>query len=107
MEEHQVTLVLGGPAASISLPDHVQVVQLPGLQMDADFSKILTVDPLRSLEEVKVERTIILTNLARELQPDAAIVELFPFGRNGFSFELLPLLNVLRSSEKPAYRIDC
>lgn len=107
MKEHQVTLVLGGPPASISLPEHVQIVQLPGLKMDADFSALATVAPNRKLEEVKAERTTALTGLARELQPDAALIELFPFGRNGFSFELIPLLKTLRSNTESICKIVC
>lgn len=107
MKEHQVTLVLGGPPASLSLPAHVRVVQLPGLQMDADFSELSPVDPDRSLEEVKTERKTMLYALAEELQPDAIMIELFPFGRNGFSFELLPLLEAVRNGKLTSCRVVC
>ncbi|HER62493.1 MAG TPA: glycosyl transferase [Desulfobacteraceae bacterium] len=107
MKEHRVCLVLGGPPVSISLPRHVRVIQLPGLRMDADFSELSPVDPGRSLEQIKAERKAVLHNLARELKPDIIIIELFPFGRNGFSFELLPLLKDVRSGELPSARVVC
>lgn len=95
LEENEVTLVLGGPPASVFIPDNIRVFQLPGLQMDADFSEITPVESGLDLEEVKKERTKILLDLAKQLRPDAAIIELFPFGRNGFAFELIPLLEAL------------
>ena len=31
LKDHDVTLILGGPSADISIPDNVAVIQLPGL----------------------------------------------------------------------------
>lgn len=107
MKEHRVTLVLGGPPAAISLPGHVRVVQLPGLRMDADFSELSPVDHGRSLDEVKAQRAEMLYTLAEKLRPEVIMIELFPFGRNGFSFELLPLLQAVRNGELPSCKVVC
>ncbi|MCL7487826.1 MAG: glycosyl transferase [Desulfobulbaceae bacterium] len=107
MEDHQVTLVLGGPPAALALPEHIRIVQLPGLRMDADFDEVLPVDRDRSLEEVKTERAAMLHSLAGDLRPDIIMIELFPFGRNGFSFELLPLLKDVRNGLLPPAKVVC
>ncbi len=107
MQEHQVTLVLGGPPAELNLPGHVRVVQLPGLKMDAEFSELMPVDPDRTLEDIKKERSAKLFSLTREMQPDIIMIELFPFGRNGFSFELLPLLKAVRCGKIRAGKVVC
>ncbi len=107
MKGHEVTLVLGGPPASLSLPEHVRVVRLPALRMDENFSGLFPVNPDHSLEEVKTERTAMLCSLAKEMNPDVIMIELFPFGRNGFSFELLPLLRAVRSGELPPAKVVC
>ena len=101
---HQVTLVLGGPPAHDLFPPFVRVVRLPGLRMDAGFGELLPVDPARSLKEVKNERRALLLALADEVRPDLLLVELFPFGRCGFRFELDPLLAHVRAS-LPACRL--
>jgi predicted glycosyltransferase len=62
LNEHRVTLVLGGPPVAVPLPDHVLVVQLPGLRMDEKFSGLLTVDPGRNVALIKEQRVIDCLN---------------------------------------------
>ena len=93
---HQVTFVTGGRELELPLPEHAQALALPGLMMTEDFSAMYAVQPGRSLDEVKAERTRLLTGLLQDERPDAFLVELFPFGRNGFRFELLPALKLAR-----------
>lgn len=105
MAEHRITLVLGGPSVSLKLPDHVRVVQLPGLRMDDEFSGLLPVESGQDVEAIKEQRTKQLLSLLDNLQPDLLLVELFPFGRNAFRFELLPLLEKAR--EQKRCRVAC
>ena len=100
MDKHKITLVLGGPPVSVRLPDHVQVVQLPGLRMDEEFSGLLPVESGQDVAAIKDQRTQQLLNLFNDLQPDLLLVELFPFGRNAFCFELLPLLEQVKKQQK-------
>ena len=90
---HQVTMIVGGPQISLDEPS-VSIHQLPGLKMDAEFSMLTPCDDL-PLEEVKEQRREQLLSFAREYQPDCLIVELYPFGRKNFRFELDPLLALL------------
>lgn len=100
LQGNAVTLVLGGPDTEIPVPKHVQVVRLPGLKMDEEFSGLFPVDPVASLEGIKQTRKKQLLELFASLQPDVLLIELFPFGRYGFRFELDPLL--ARAKEKDA-----
>ncbi|MBW1990036.1 MAG: glycosyl transferase [Deltaproteobacteria bacterium] len=97
---HEVTLVSGGPGGSASLPGHVRLFSLPALSMDAEFSGLQT-DGGLELEEVKAQRKERLARLVRDFSPDVFLVELFPFGRKAFSFELLPALEVAHGLSRP------
>ena len=89
--DHDTTMILGGP--DVELPDTaVQFKQLPGLKMDKHFSTLLPCDSARDLEEIQTERQETLFQFFKAIQPDVFLVELFPFGRKAFSFELNPIL---------------
>lgn len=105
MVDHRITLVLGGPPVSVRLPDHVRVVQLTGLRMDEEFSGLLPVESGQNAEVIQQQRTKQLLRVFNDLQPDLLLVELFPFGRNAFCFELLPLLEQAREQQK--CRVAC
>ncbi|GBE52562.1 undecaprenyldiphospho-muramoylpentapeptide beta-N- acetylglucosaminyltransferase [bacterium BMS3Bbin14] len=104
---HRVTLVLGGPPVAVAVPGHVRVVRLPGLMMDAEFSRLLPVEPGRAVAEIKKERQILLADLVRDIRPELLLVELYPFGRSGFNFELGPLLHAVRDGRLPSCRVIC
>lgn len=101
-----VSLVLGGPDAPAALPDNVSVLKLPALSMDAGFSGLLT-EGGADIEEVKAARSRMLAEHFEKTRPDLLAVELFPFGRKAFSFELLPLLSRLRRGLPGPCRIVC
>ena len=91
---HRVVFVTGGPEVPGELPPHVVSEQLPVLSMDEDFTAILSeVD----LEAVKSERAAKLSAILERERPDVFVVELYPFGRKAFEFELLPVLEAVRN----------
>ncbi len=94
---HDVLLVLGGPPIQLIFPDHIRIFQLPGLQMDENFKNLLPVNPDESLEEIKTKRQNLLFKIFKEEQPDIFLVELYPFGRKAFRFELEPILTGIRN----------
>lgn len=102
---HEVVLVLGGPDTSLRLPAHVRVVRLPALCMDARFSGLRAVAAGRDLEDIKDERRSRLLELLARFRPRVLLIELFPFGRNSFRFELEPLLEAAR--HRPGCRVVC
>ncbi|MEN8190485.1 MAG: glycosyl transferase, partial [Thermodesulfobacteriota bacterium] len=80
--EHRVTMITGGP----EVPCHAEEIdffKLPGLQMDSVFSRLISCDSRRPVDDVKEERIRILLDLFSTTVFDAFIVELYPFGRKG------------------------
>ena len=104
---HAVTLVAGGQDVVLDLPRHVQLVRLPVLYMDEKFTTLIPGDPTKSVAEIQQARKDILSELFREKQPDIFIVELHPFGRTLFGFELEPVLADIRSGTFGAVKTVC
>lgn len=91
--DFEISFLNGGETAGeIELPSSITVVNLPPIKSDLEFREIHASDGLRDLEEVKeARRQRILGEFAR-FRPHVLIIELFPFGRRKFAFELIPLL---------------
>jgi predicted glycosyltransferase len=66
--------------------------------MNQSFTRLQTCDPGLSLDEAQEARTRQLQAFIRAVQPEQLIVELYPFGRKAFRFELDPLLDTARRS---------
>jgi len=107
LEGHEVYLVTGGLPIDAPLPSHVREVRLPGLMMDLDFKCLFTTDDDRSLDQVKKERQQLLFHLFEREAPGLLMVELYPFGRRAFRFELDPILQGIRNGELPRSRVVC
>jgi predicted glycosyltransferase len=95
----KVTFVVGGGLLDgLSLPPAVNVVSLPALESDPDFQGLHPVDNTHSLEEIQAWRREQLLSCFRRVLPEVLIIELFPFGRKQFAFELMPLLDEARNN---------
>jgi predicted glycosyltransferase len=93
-----VTFVTGGEVPrSLPLPARVEMVRLPAVESGGDF-KVL------SGENVKARRREMLRACYECTAPDVLVVELYPFGRKQFGFELMPLLKMAR---KNGTRVAC
>ena len=99
---HRVTLVSGGaPAPNVPL-DGIDVVQLPPLAArGADFKTLYAADGNVAGPETYAVRQQMLLMTARDLQPDAVIIELFPFGRRQLAAEFVALLDDLMACAQP------
>ncbi|MEJ2058648.1 MAG: glycosyltransferase, partial [Desulfofustis sp.] len=95
--DHQLTMVVGGPEIALGA-EPFSFFKLPGLQMDETFSGLMSCDPKRDLAQVKEERVKKLLEFFKDYRPDCLIVELYPFGRKAFRFELDPLLAAAQES---------
>jgi predicted glycosyltransferase len=104
---HQVVFVTGGPSVDVELPPHVTEYRLPGLRMDSNFKTLFPADENRSLAEVQEERKDLLYSLFEKTAPDLFLVELYPFGRKRFGFELLPLLKKISQGGFGAAKVVC
>jgi predicted glycosyltransferase len=107
LSAHDVTLVAGGQDVDVDLPRHVAYVQLPALYMDEKFTTLIPGDPAKSIAEIQQARREILYELFRKKQTDVFIVELYPFGRSIFGFELEPVLADIRSGKFGAVKAVC
>ncbi len=89
--EFDVWFINGGePVDGFAFPPEVRVVQLPPVRSDAEFRAI------DAGELVQEQRRGMLLRLLEEVDPDAVLIEMFPFGRRKFAFELVPLLEEIR-----------
>ena len=104
---HDVTLIAGGQDVELELPDHVNFVRLPALFMDEMFTTLIPGDSARSVEQTKRARQKILYDLFGQKKSDVFIVELYPFGRSIFGFELEPLLDDIRAGKFGAIKTVC
>ncbi|WP_027186057.1 glycosyltransferase family protein [Desulfovibrio inopinatus] len=97
---HDVIFVTGGPDVGYSFPPHVRQVRLPALEMDEEFKTLRAsdsdTDSSFSIEALQDERKRLLWNVFESERPDVFLVELYPFGRKRFEFELLPVLEAIR-----------
>jgi predicted glycosyltransferase len=94
---HQVILVTGGPQIDAKLPKHVTGIKLPGLQMDQKFKGLFSSDKTSSLDQIKNKRQKKLMAIIEKERPEIFFLELYPFGRQAFRFELDPVLQAIRS----------
>jgi predicted glycosyltransferase len=107
LREHEVMLVTGGSRVETLLPKHVREIRLPDLRMDQEFKGLYSSRYGASLEQIKTERRQRLLALIEEERPDVFLIELYPFGRKAFRFELDPVLQALRTRKLPACTILC
>ena len=105
--DHRVILVAGGQEVALDLPPHIEWVRLPALFMDERFTALISGVPGRSVEAIQGERREALAALFERTRPEIFIVELYPFGRSAFAFELEPLLAEIRRSTYGPVRTVC
>ncbi len=107
LKRHDVILVTGGDRVNVTLPNHVRQIELPGLMMDANFSNLSTIDPEKTIEDVKFERQKVLLDIIIAENPDLFLIELFPFGRKAFGFELIPMLEYIKEKTLINCKVVC
>jgi predicted glycosyltransferase len=97
-QDFEVCFINGGEVIeNFQIPAGVEMINLPGIKTDSEFKVLQTVDPAKDLAEVQAFRAQQLLQIYTHYQPDIFMVELFPFGRRKFSFELLPLLDAIQA----------
>ena len=94
-----VTLVTGGSAVQGFPPEGIRQVQLPAvLASNSGFSGLADQDgnPVDRIFEER--RAGLLLEAFHQARPDVVIVEAFPFGRRQMRFELLPLVETVKTA---------
>lgn len=89
----EVTVAFGGHrVAEVPFVGARLVALPPATIAGQDFSTLLDADGRPVDSAWKEQRTACLLDLFHSVRPDIVLIELFPFGRRHFRFELLPLL---------------
>lgn len=108
---HEVFFITGGAEVDLDLPPHAKRLQLPGLMMSEDFSRFIPVgagvDENTDVDALLERRKALLMEHMERLRPDVFLVELFPFGRKKFGFELVPVLEAARQGRFGPCRVAC
>ena len=107
LTDHENVMVTGGEEINTPLPEHVRKIHLPEIMMDLDYKGFLTTDAELSLDDVKAKRADQFYRLFETEAPDLLVVELYPFGRNAFRFELNPVLKAIRNNDLPKCMVIC
>jgi predicted glycosyltransferase len=96
-ERFDVVLLNGGRfPKGTTIPSGVRVVNLPALGHDSTFN-LISHDPEWSVEAAMRERPHIILDELAVTRPAVVLIELYPFGRKKFEFELVPLLDAVHS----------
>lgn len=102
-----VVLLNGGRMPDgTTVPPGVRVVNLPPLGHDSNFN-LISHDDRWSVEEAMRERPRIILDELANTDPAVVLIELYPFGRKKFEFELLPLLDAVHSVGVDRARVVC
>jgi len=88
----------------LPVPDGINMIHLPAISSDAEFTTPTPADPALSLEQAFERRRDIMLDALERTAPAIVLVELYPFGRRQFGPELEPLLD--RAKQRGA-RIVC
>lgn len=107
MTDHfHVVLLNGGPIPpGIAIPRGIDIVDLPPLGM-RDGHELVSRGAGVDVERAKSERRALVMDVFRRVAPAVLLIEMFPFGRKKFAYELLPLLKAARRSQ-PRVQVLC
>ncbi|MEX0697220.1 MAG: glycosyltransferase [Dongiaceae bacterium] len=102
-----VTFVSGGaPAPALDLGRATSVQLPPALAGDASFARIVDADGRPIDDDWRARRRALLLDAFARADPRLVLIELYPFGRRAFRFELLPLLEAM-IGRRPRPAVAC
>lgn len=102
LTDWDVTFLNGGDLCpGMGFPPQTKVVNLPPIKSESDFKTILAAENGQDLEAVKRIRARRIQSEFARIQPDVFLIEMFPFGRKHFAFELMPVLEQIRLKKMP------
>lgn len=105
VKNFQVYFVNGGPPiAGFEMPPQVELIELPALWLEDGEFKVA--EGSLSVEKIQESRKNQLIDIFERVQSDYLITEFFPFGRHMLLFELIPLLENIKSTAAPT-KIIC
>ena len=106
--DFDVVLLNGGRLpAGTRVPPGVEVVNLPPLGQDAAFEHLVSHDAAMSVTEAQARRKQMVLETFQRVRPQGVLIELYPFGRKAFEFELLPLLEAVAACGADRPKVLC
>ena len=101
VRDWRVVFLNGGPfPPGLHAPAGVEIIDLPPLGM-VDGHNLVSRDARFNVSEAMALRRERMLAALAETDPRIILIELFPFGRKKFAFELLPLLKAARRRARP------
>jgi predicted glycosyltransferase len=102
LKDWDVTFLNGGDLCpGMAFPPQTKVVNLPPIKSESDFKTILASEQGQDLDAVKRTRAGRIQAEFARIQPDVFFIEMFPFGRKHFAYELVPVLEQIRLKQMP------
>lgn len=99
-DHFRVVFLNGGRVPdNITFPANIEPIDLPPLGLDQN-QKLVSLAPGYQLQPAMQVRRQQILNIFNNLNPRVLFIELFPFGRKKFAFELLPLLKLAKAGGK-------
>lgn len=96
----EVSVILGGePVPGIEFPGAKMIALPPAHVTDHTFKPLLDENNNPVDDDWKANRRAVLLKIFHDIQPDVLLLEMFPFGRRQFRFELLPLLDIAKTTD--------
>ena len=96
--DFQICFINGGQVIDeFEFPEGIEVINIPAVKTDSEFKELKPVDDNYTMAELEIIRKDILVETCQKFSPDILAIELFPFGRRRFSFELIPLLETAKA----------
>ncbi|MCP5363808.1 MAG: glycosyl transferase family 28 [Hyphomicrobiales bacterium] len=97
-----VAVVLGGPPDTKDNFEGCARIHLPPVRAsDPAFTTLIDEDGGPIDDAWRDRRAARLLSEASSLRPDVLLLEMFPFGRRQFRFELIPLIKAVRENRPP------
>ncbi len=94
----EVELLSGGPPIAHLSAGAARLVQLPPVRAaDATFKTLLDAEARPIDDRFRADRRARVLGALEAQRPHAVVTELFPFGRRGLAFELVPLIETARA----------
>jgi predicted glycosyltransferase len=103
----RVVFLNGGPLPpGTAVPQGIDIIHLPPLGMD-DGHTLVSRDATVDVGAARSQRRALILETVAACRPDVLLVELFPFGRKKFAFEILPLIRAARAATQGRTRLVC
>jgi predicted glycosyltransferase len=97
-----VVLLNGGRFPDgLDVPDGVTIVNLAPLGLDEQYA-LVSHDPTVDVETAQSMRVAAILDALERHRPAVVLLELYPFGRRKFAFEIEPLLAAIDAIDAPA-----